>query len=258
MDKSKYDYGWIPVDCNIDIGGVMHNLKFPSRIQMMAALRHLGHDGSIVYLQQALDYKEIDYVVDVGGNAGAIAILLGQAFNADVLSLEPVAMNYECLVHNASTFPNITPLKMGAYHKKARLRIAMPNTRQRPDLGYKYGNSGLFSIYGQDVSQSEAIDVDTLDSMVTRKVDYLKMDVEGAELHVLRGATRILTEDRPIVQMEAREGNMKMSNTDLEDYFEFFGKYQYMPVGDYFGDVILMPAEVSMEVWTYDADRDCQ
>ena len=58
------------------------------------------------------------------------------------------------------------------------------------------GTTGTIKLYGQDVEQV------TLDSVVDRKVDFLKVDVDGGELELLKGATRLIEESRPIVMIE--------------------------------------------------------
>jgi FkbM family methyltransferase len=55
---------------------------------------------------------------------------------------------------------------------------------------------GNNSIYTPEESRSETVSTITLDTFVRReklkRVDYIKIDVEGAELDVLRGAQRTL------------------------------------------------------------------
>jgi FkbM family methyltransferase len=43
---------------------------------------------------------------------------------------------------------------------------------------------------------------DTIDNLIHRRIDLIKIDVEGAEFGVLKGATRTLRENRPIVVFE--------------------------------------------------------
>jgi FkbM family methyltransferase len=46
------------------------------------------------------------------------------------------------------------------------------------------------------------IDIVRLDDVVSEPVGFIKLDIQGAELAALRGAARILTQDRPIVMVE--------------------------------------------------------
>ena len=83
--------------------------------------------------------------------------------------------------------------------------------------------------------------MDCLDDIVSRPVDILKLDVEGAELDVLRGAVRIMTEDKPIVLMELHSENLRLSGHKSEDYKDFFRDMDYESLGTYFADVLLAP-----------------
>jgi FkbM family methyltransferase len=44
-----------------------------------------------------------------------------------------------------------------------------------------------------------------LDDLIPEKVDFLKVDVEGFEMNVLKGAQRILSQDRPQLMLEATD-----------------------------------------------------
>ena len=48
------------------------------------------------------------------------------------------------------------------------------------------------------------VDCDTLDHLVSadRKYDYVKINVEGAELLVLRGARQMIAHDAPVILFE--------------------------------------------------------
>jgi hypothetical protein len=62
-----------------------------------------------------------------------------------------------------------------------------------------------------------------LDDLVAGAVGLLKMDVEGAEGRVVRGATRLIERDRPIVTTELKEEMLtRVSNTTLREYLSYF------------------------------------
>ena len=62
----------------------------------------------------------------------------------------------------------------------------------------------------------------TLDELVSSenliRVDYIKIDVEGAEIQVLRGGTKTIEKFRPIIQMEVTIFDVLV---DLVDYSIF-------------------------------------
>jgi FkbM family methyltransferase len=71
--------------------------------------------------------------------------------------------------------------------------------------------------------RAEEVQVLTLDSLTPPLPDALKIDVECAELAVLRGATRILAEARPRVICEVSGHNADIATALLHDYKLFDG-----------------------------------
>src|SRR5205085_3620821 len=68
---------------------------------------------------------------------------------------------------------------------------------------------------------TKAVKVTTLDSYHLDRVSFIKIDVEGHELHVLRGAQRTLMESQPTVLVEIKEPNR-------EAVFRFFSAINYV------------------------------
>ena len=69
-----------------------------------------------------------------------------------------------------------------------------------------------------------------LDELVSGRVDFLKMDVEGAEGRVVRGATRLIESDRPIVTTELKDEMLtRVSGMSVRDYLGYFEGLGYRP-----------------------------
>ena len=77
-----------------------------------------------------------------------------------------------------------------------------------------------------------------LDDVIDRPVGFIKVDVEGHELAVLRGATRILRADRPNLLLELEDRHVPGA---VADTFEFLRGFGYR--GSYLKDGALVPAE---------------
>ena len=73
------------------------------------------------------------------------------------------------------------------------------------------------------------IQLDTLDNQLKQhdRVDMIKIDVEGAELEVLRGAKKIIEKFHPIIVFEHGLGASDHYNTSPEDILSFFDDHQY-------------------------------
>ena len=69
-----------------------------------------------------------------------------------------------------------------------------------------------------------------LDELVTGPVDFLKMDVEGAEGRVVRGATGIIERDRPVVTTELKDEMLgRVSGMSVRQYLGYFEDLGYRP-----------------------------
>jgi len=236
-------------EARVEINGQRPHLVFPTKYQFVPAIRHITREDAHQSLRKLASLRPIDYIVDVGANVGATALMFHQTFpNARILALEPILANYKYLLYNTSCFPQIIAQKIGAHNSHCNLRFAYPTLEQKPSLDYKVANSGIFSIYGEDDRVTEIAEVDRLDNIVDGVVDILKMDIEGAESFALEGARRIITEDRPIVFTEMRLENIKLASMTEEYYVNYYKSMDYITVGNYFGDVILAPKELDIQL----------
>ncbi len=75
------------------------------------------------------------------------------------------------------------------------------------------------------------VEVTTLDNVVSNyraKFDLLKIDVEGGELQVLRGATGLLEKHRPLVLFESTLSALSAHDLKPEYIFDFFEQNDYL------------------------------
>lgn len=85
-----------------------------------------------------------------------------------------------------------------------------------------------FDPAGKPMARDETFPVTTLDDLIHEPVAVIKIDVEGMEGHVLRGATRILSTYRPTVYAEA------WKRDQLRDIIRLLRPLGYRPTGRVF------------------------
>ncbi|GGW41735.1 FkbM family methyltransferase [Streptomyces griseoloalbus] len=134
--------------------------------------------------------------VDVGGWYGPwTRRLAGHA--RQVVTLEPVP--HLARLITASAPPNVRVIRAAASDRPGTARLWLP-----PGDG---GDRGVSSLVRRDI-HGHALDVTcvTLDGLGLRDVGFIKIDVDGSESAVLRGAAGVLTRDRPalFVELESR------------------------------------------------------
>lgn len=145
-----------------------------------------------------------DTIVDIGGNLGYYSRLFGQWTGAEgkVISIEPVPVFRKVLQANTSSLGNITilPFALGAENGK-KIEMGVPT-------GHKHFRHGLTHIIseeqGKKYSHTFKAEMRKGSDLLAdlAKLDYLKMDVEGYEVHILPEIKPVILKHKPIIQVE--------------------------------------------------------
>jgi FkbM family methyltransferase len=149
--------------------------------------------------------KEDANVIDVGANIGVMAVIAGLlAARGSVLALEPVGATFGYLATNVAEarLANVKCVNVAAASAEGHVQVV---TRPGHSFASFVGYEEVLERYaGYDEERVEAI---TLDRLVERegiaRVDFIKIDVEGFELEVLRGSSRLLEISQPTVLLES-------------------------------------------------------
>jgi len=76
---------------------------------------------------------------------------------------------------------------------------------------------------GDEIVEQIEVRQDTLDNVITKEVsvDFIKIDVEGAELGVLKGAARTIRDNKPVIVFEHSLGAADHYGTRPDEVYEF-------------------------------------
>lgn len=138
-----------------------------------------------------------ELALDVGANIGNHAIFLAGAADATVIAMEPFRHCFDILdrnVHLNELDHRVLPLNTACGAEPATGTVVIGSQTNLGQTRIVTPPTGL----GAEVA---IIPLDALD--LTAPVRMLKIDVEGMEADVLRGAARILEEDGPTIYAEA-------------------------------------------------------
>jgi FkbM family methyltransferase len=209
-------------------------LRVPLRVPWYAGTTvdvTLGNDQSLcLYVSGSFEPNEFAFidrvlapgmtVVDVGANDGLYTVFAARRVGPSgrVLAVEPSSRERANLARNVerNKLSNVTvwPSALGAVAGQANLKIAH-------GLHAGHNTFGTFAYDDVLAVDSELVAVETLDDVVQRRalehVDFIKVDVEGAEVGVLQGARQVLMSSRPLLLIEANEPALQAQGTSVQE-----------------------------------------
>jgi FkbM family methyltransferase len=179
--------------------GLQHRIRRAYLVRQALADRPF-HEKEMVALKSFI--APGDLVADIGANVGAytkeLSALTEEA--GAVLAFEPVAANFDILqavIHKAG-LRNVRafPLALGARVEQREIAI--------PALD---GFTGYYwARFAKPGEVGEKVEVSTLDVLASQgsmsRIDFIKCDVEGSELEVLRGGLDLLRTHTPALLIE--------------------------------------------------------
>jgi FkbM family methyltransferase len=172
-----------------------------------------------------VDYtpKEGDVVLDCGAYCGITTYLFSKAVGETgrVYALEPDALSYKMLLKNIDKhgLTNVIPVKKGIWSTTTKLDF-----NAEGNLGGSV-SSILERDFYKKVSEIEVISLsDFYREYGLSRLDFIKMDIEGAEIDVLKGAKDFIREHNlnfAIASYHVVDG--KESYIELENIFSELG-----------------------------------
>ena len=143
--------------------------------------------------------------IDAGSFMGTFAIYIAKLSNQNlVVALEPDPDNYKKLLQNIrlNKLANVLPFNLGLWKTDTKLKF---------DPSGSEISSIPFEAFKKNLLQISTITINSLRKRIARKIDYIKMDIEGAEIEALQGATKCIQKDHPkfvIATYHIRDGSM--------------------------------------------------
>ena len=162
-------------------------------------------------LKEFLDWcrvrnKKFDTVLDIGAWCGTWSAEFAP-YCKKIYAFEPDKIHFECLLKNLSSFDNIELLDYAMGDTETTVSLTDDDFTQARRI-YSIGN----------------ILMKTVDSFQFKNVDLIKIDVEGFEMNVLKGAKDTLKNCKFLmIELNNNSKKYNSSNAEIEKYLEDLG-----------------------------------
>ena len=141
------------------------------------------HEGQYFDKEILPPLKNIKFL-DGGGYVGDTAqeVIKNYPDFEKIWVVEPISENMRLAKRTLSEYSNIEFVEFGLSNKKEKL--------------YFNDEKSFSTLYGNG---TESVDVDTIDNIVKERVDFIKLDIEGAEQSAIEGAKETIKRYNPIL-----------------------------------------------------------
>ncbi len=169
-----------------------------------------------------------DLVLDVGSNFGTYTKFLSERVGANghVHAFEPVPEVLGYLKANLSQaeIKNVTAHAFALAHKKGEAQFRIPK--------FDHSGENFYEAHLTDHKGDITVQTEKLDNLdFSKKINFIKCDVEGAELQVLVGGARRITKDKPAIMLEINDSLKSDKASSIIEFLEELG-YQLKYLGD--------------------------
>lgn len=141
-----------------------------------------------------------DIILDIGANIGFHSLYFSTLTGAKgkVIAIEPVNQNFSALKNNVvlNGFDNIITIQKALANEKKEIQIHIDPEAKNP---------GAFSLLEGGIKNTSISCVkgdDLVDELGFKRIDFIKIDVEGYELEALKGLTLTIESNRPTIIFE--------------------------------------------------------
>lgn len=171
---------------------------------------HLGfyEVGTLNVIKHCLNQGDV--FIDVGASIGLMSVFASQHVGKGrVLSFEPQSERFGILTSNKALNKchNIKPFNNGLGQEKNQLKL------------YTDIHSPSLVDHNDEPTHHEVVDILVLDEVLESEkiaqVKFIKIDVEGFEIHVLKGAQQLLKSNPPIICVEYVKRLQKLNDGDV-------------------------------------------
>jgi FkbM family methyltransferase len=171
--------------------------------------------------------KKGDIVIDIGAHIGLYTIISSKRVGANgkVVAIEADPSNFEMLNSNIklNQLTNVTPLNYAVYSKETKVKLYLPSG----ESGFTKYNT-IMPNWINTQEKFVEVNANTLDYLLQlnkirqEEVNWIKIDVEGAEFEVLKGATNVLSKSKDVAILMELHGPPHIYRPKVEELVNLY------------------------------------
>ena len=185
----------------------------------------LHSNGELTVLQKIAKHNPA-VIIDGGANIGGYSLQINKCSpNARIYAFEPVKSTFNKLKENVSAYKNIIPIEKGLFKNNCtkEINVFASNTHSSlydiKGLSYQSNQKQLIELVSGD---------DFLKNNEINEVDFLKIDIEGAEYDAIIGFEEHITQGK-IKAIQFEYGYINITTKKLLiDYYAYFESKGYV------------------------------
>lgn len=164
--------------------------------------------------------RDGDCVLDIGANIGCTSLLFSQRAR-QVYGFEPSPSTFRLLQQNlnAANAGNVEAVNVGLGKSAGSFEL----TFSADNRSGGFVSDRVQASAGHQVEQIRIIDGDAwMREAQVGQVDFIKIDVEGFEQHVIEGLAQTIERCKPVVVLELNHWSLNaFQRTSVPDFFDF-------------------------------------
>ena len=162
----------------------------------------IKNEKNLYKISNYIDTNKKKVLVDIGANIGSITLPLAQLFHSStIVSVEPTKYAYSKLKKNLNLNPNIKKRvklhNIFISNKKKKINYVHSSWKFSSKLNkHKIHRGILKETSNKTQSLSELL------KRLKKKIDFIKIDVDGYEMEVLKSGQKIIKKYKPLIYFE--------------------------------------------------------
>jgi|TARA_R110001592_G_scaffold109776_1_gene305718 FkbM family methyltransferase len=152
-------------------------------------------------------HKKFNLIVDVGAWCGTWTLSM-QQYAKNIHCYEPNKLHYECLSRNLSTHSHVNLYNQAVGNEDGFVKLTEESATQNTRVLLEKGETKI----------------NKLDSLDTAGIDMIKIDVEGLEMEVLKGAGKTLENvEYLMIELNGNSEKYGSSKRDIKEHLKSLG-----------------------------------